>query len=93
MWFYLSKKFIMFNSIKLDIQSINMNQLETEIYKTVNFIVQKICNERHLLQQNFIKCIKGYHITNNSPINQTLFHFLFITIVPKIFTNIIRRIT
>jgi hypothetical protein len=72
MWFYLSKKLIMFNSIKLDIQSINMNQFETEIHKTVNFIVQKICNERHLLQQNFFKCIKGYHITNISPINQTL---------------------
>lgn len=49
-----------------------MNKSETDICKTVNFIVQTICNERQLLQQNFIKCIRGYHITNSSPINQTL---------------------
>lgn len=51
-----------------------------EVKQSLGFVVQKVCNRHELVRQNFTKCIRGYHLTNGSPINETIWEDVNATI-------------
>lgn len=63
------------NESKVDEKTSNESKVEDKtkkeekLYDNLSFISQEICKN---LSENFIKCIKGYHLINDNPIKESL---------------------
>jgi len=41
------------------------------VSEKIDIALEKSCNPMHKLSENFIKCVKGYHLINDDPIKET----------------------
>ena len=50
--------------------------------------ITTICENSELINVNFEKCVKGYHLINSSPINETIWEDINATILSSLRINI-----